>query len=60
MKNEIMKCDICKETHKGFVAYRVSKNLFGVACIKCYNRIKRKEAVNETRVRLGKKKNVAV
>jgi len=55
-----MKCDICKENHKGFVAYRVSKDLFGVACIKCYNRMKRKEAVNETRLQLGKKKNVAV
>lgn len=40
-----MKCDICKEHHKGFVAYRISKNLFGVACLKCFDRMKRKEVL---------------
>ena len=36
-----MKCDICKEEHKGFIAYRISKKKFGVACQKCFDKIKR-------------------
>lgn len=40
-----MKCDICNEEHKSFVAYKISKTNFGVVCHKCFEKIKRKEAV---------------
>jgi len=35
-----MKCDICKEQHKGFVAYKISKTKFGVACHGCFEKLK--------------------
>ena len=40
-----MKCDICHEEAKSFVAYRVSKTQLGAACHKCYDKMKRKEVI---------------
>ena len=36
-----MKCNICKQEAKSFVAYHISKNNFGAACHKCFDKLKR-------------------